>query len=340
MKLTRREILRGAGAALALGSAGCSIFGGEGGGKDLIPRQETPFNAEPRLDHLVESWQTPYSKFYVRNHGTMPSIDGAGYKLTVEGLVTRATSFTLEDLSRLPKASVPATLQCAGNRRSEHQQVKPVAGVLWDAGAISTAEWKGVRLADLLEFVGTKSAAKYVWFEGLDSVTLKDRQTLFGGQVPIEKAQRPECIVALEMNGRPLPREHGFPARTVVPGYIGARSVKWLGRIVVSDKKSDNNFVARDYKLFPPEAAAETVKPQDFEPIYENLLNSAIGNPRAGQTLKAGRIKVRGFAIPPGTAGVALAGVEVSPDGGATWVPAKLLGKDAPFTWKLWEAEV
>jgi len=132
--------------------------------------------------------------------------------------------------------------------------VKPVAGVLWEAGAISTAEWKGVRLAEILGRVGPKDGAKHIWFEGLDSITLKDRQTLFGGQVPIEKAMRSETIVALEMNGTPLPREHGFPARTIVPGYIGARSVKWLGRIVVSDKKSDNNFVARDYKMFPPDA--------------------------------------------------------------------------------------
>jgi len=336
---TRREILKGAGASLVLGATGCSIFGG-GGGKELLPRQDNPFNAEPRLDRLVREWITPDALFYVRNHGTMPSVDPAGYKLTIEGLVTRSAAFSLEDLQGMDQVTVPATLQCAGNRRSEHHLVKPVSGVLWDAGAISTAVWKGVRLADLLGWVGAKSSAKYVWFEGRDAVTLKDRQTLFGGQVPIEKALRPETLVALEMNGQPLPREHGFPARTIVPGFIGARSVKWLCRIVVSDKKSDNNFVARDYKLFPPDATAETVKPQEFEPIYENALNSAICEPRAAQSVKAGRLKVRGFALPPGAVGMALAGVEVSPDGGATWVPARLLGKDAPFSWKLWEAEV
>src|SRR5207245_1249101 len=145
------------------------------------------------------------------------------------GLGTRAPSFALEDLQRRAKAALPATLQCAGSRRSEQHLVKPVGGVLWDAGAISNAEWKGVRLATLLDWAGAKSSAKYVWFEGHDAVTLKDRQTLFGGQVPIEKAMRPETLVALEMNGRPLTREHGFPVRTIVPGYIGARSVKWLG---------------------------------------------------------------------------------------------------------------
>jgi sulfite oxidase len=339
LSVTRRDFLKGAGASLVLGAAGCSIFGG-GRGADLISRGENPLNAEPHPDRLIESWITPDASFYVRNHGTMPHVDPAGFKLTVEGLVTRSVSFSLEDLRGMTQVTVPATLQCAGNRRNEHNLVKPVAGVPWDVGAISTGEWRGVRLSDLLQWVGAKSSAKYVWFEGLDAVALKDRQTLFGGQVPIAKAERPETIVALEMNGSPLTRQHGFPARTIVPGYIGARSVKWLHRIVVSDKSSDNNFVARDYKLFPPEATAETVKPQDFGPIYENALNSAICEPRAGQTLGAGRIKVRGYALPPGTPGAAVAGVEVSPDGGATWVAAKLRGKDAPFAWKFWEAEV
>src|SRR5437016_2553017 len=138
MNPTRREILKGAGASVVLGSLGCSIFGGESGGKDLIPRQEKPYNAEPRLDVLAESWITPYSHFYVRNHGTMPTVDGAGYKLTIEGLVDRSVRLSLEDFDKLPKATVLATMQCAGNRRSDHGRVKPVAGVAWDSGAIGT----------------------------------------------------------------------------------------------------------------------------------------------------------------------------------------------------------
>jgi sulfite oxidase len=338
--LTRRELLKGAAASLLLGPAGCSIFGDGGGGKDLLARQEHPFNAEPRLDRLVDSWITPFSHFYVRSHGAVPDIDGAAYTLVIEGLVDKTVRLSLEELRKLPKVTVPATMQCAGNRRVELGRVKPVPGVAWDAGAIGTAEWRGVRLSELLQQAGLKPSAKHVWFDGLDTVTMKDRQTLFGGGVPIEKALRPETIVALEMNGEPLSREHGYPARTVVPGYIGARSVKWLGRIVVADRPSDNNFVARDYKLFPPEAAAETVKPAEFEPIYENVLSSAICRPLAGQTLKAGRIQVSGYAVPPGAPGVAVAGVEVSADGGATWVSARLDPKEAPFAWKLWTAEV
>lgn len=339
--LTRRDLLRGAGASLVLGGAGCSLFGGsDGGDKDLNVRQETPYNAEPNLVPLAESWTTPYPNFYIRSHGTVPDVDSVTYRLTIEGLVGRTAQFSLDDLNGMSKVTQPVTLTCAGNRRAEQHRVKAVGGVLWDVGAIGTPEWRGVRLAELLERVGVKASAKYVWFEGRDTVTLKDKQTLFGGQVPIEKALRAESMVALEMNGRPLPREHGFPARTIIPGFIGARSVKWLHRIVVSDKPSDNNFVARDYKMFPPEATPETVKPEQFEPIYENVINSAICSPRVGQVVRPGKLEVRGYALPSGAVGAGLSGVEVSADGGATWVPARLQGKDVPFAWKLWTAEV
>jgi len=342
MKLTRREWMRMAGAGTAALAAGCSSTDTveEAAPLDLIQRQEEPYNAEPRLDHLVDSWLTPFRHFYVRSHGTTPTVATNRYHLTIEGLVERSVRLSLRDLERLPQVIVPATMQCAGNRRSEHSKVKPVGGVQWDAGAIGTAEWRGVRMSDLLEKAGLKPGAQHLWFEGLDSVTLKDRQTLFGGGVPLAKALRPETIVALGMNGRPLTREHGAPARTVVPGYIGARSVKWLGRIVVSERSSDNNFLARDYKLFSPDATAETAKPDNVPPIYDFLLSSAICSPLAGATVKAGRIELRGYAVPPGAEGSAVSGVEVSADGGATWIPAKLQGRDAPFTWKFWAAEV
>ena len=345
MTLTRRQILKAAGAggaALALGPLGCSSAPDVEllQPKALIPRQEKPYNAEPRLDELADSWITPFRLFYVRSHGTMPTVDPAQYRLTVEGRVEKPLRLSLEELDRMPKTSVPATLQCAGNRRREHSRLKTVAGVQWDAGAIGTAEWRGPRLAEILSKAGVKPEAKHVWFEGLDAVTLKDQQILFGGGVPLDKAMRPETLVAIRMNSHALSPEHGFPARTIVPGFIGARSVKWLSRIIVSDHPSDNNFVARDYKLFPPEATAETVRPEEFQPIYEFVLSSAILSPLAGQTLKAGKVEVRGYAIPPGDPAWRIAGVEVSADAGATWTTARLSGKDAPFTWKLWSAEL
>jgi len=341
MIITRRDLLKAAGASWVLGQLGCPGFiAPDRSSKELLTRQEDPFNAEPRLDHLLESWVTPYRSFYVRSHGNQPAVNPDQYALVVEGLVERPLQLRLEDLERVPKITTTATMQCAGNRRSEHSRTKKTGGVQWDAGAIGTAEWRGPRLSDLLGRAGLKPGAKHVWFEGKDSVTLKDRQTLFGGGVPIEKALKPDTLLALEMNGLPLAREHGYPVRTVVPGYIGARSVKWLGRIVVADRPSENNFVARDYKLFPPEATAETVKPESYDPIYEFVLASAICKPVAGETIAAGKLEVGGYAVPPGMDGVTVASVQVSGDGGSTWTPAEFVGKEAPFAWRLWKAKI
>jgi sulfite oxidase len=218
--------------------------------------------------------------------------------------------------------------------------VKSVAGVQWDAGAIGTAEWSGPRLPDLLAKAGVKSGARHLWFEGLDTVALKDRQTAFGGGVPIEKAMRPETLIAVSMNGMRLSREHGYPARTIVPGFIGARSVKWLGRIVVSDRPSENNFVARDYKMFPPEPTPEAVKPELFGPIYDMVLGSAICSPRDGDRVTAGKLRVRGYSVPPGEPRAVVARVEVSADDGKTWAEARFWGTRSEFAWQLWEAEV
>jgi sulfite oxidase len=344
MDLTRRRFLGTAGlagAALVAGQAGCTVAGpapDETG--ELIVRQESPLNAEPKLERLVESWITPTKYFYVRSHGTRPAVDPGSFTLRIEGMVERPLSLSLEDLERFTTISVPATLQCAGNRRLEHSKVKPVAGVQWDAGAIGTAEWSGIRLAEVLQKAGLKTGAKHLWFEGLDTVALKDRQTAFGGGVPLDKGLRPETILALEMNGRALSREHGFPVRTIVPGYIGARSVKWLHRIVVSDRPSDNNFVARDYKMFPPEATPETVKPDSYEPIYEMTLGSAICSPGPGARVKSGKVAVRGYAVSPGAPGASVARVDVSPDAGRSWVEARFRGNRSDFGWRLWEAEL
>ncbi|MBV8878435.1 MAG: sulfite oxidase [Planctomycetaceae bacterium] len=338
MAITRRELLKAAGASWILSQAGCPGFlAPDRSDKDLIGRQDNPYNAEPRLDQLAESFVTPFKWFYVRSHGNQPEVNPDHYALLVEGLVDRPLRLRMDDLERFAKVTTVATMQCAGNRRSEHSRTKTTGGVQWDAGAIGTGEWRGPRLSDLLERAGLKPGAKHVWFEGMDSVTLKDRQTLFGGGVPLEKAMRPETMLALEMNGLPLSREHGYPARTVVPGYIGARSVKWLGRIIVADKPSENNFVARDYKLFPPEATPETVKPENYEPIYEFVLASAICSPLVGAILSAGKTEVVGYAVPPGSGDAWLGTVEVSGDGGATWKVADWIDKDAPFAWKRWK---
>ncbi|WP_010584795.1 molybdopterin-dependent oxidoreductase [Schlesneria paludicola] len=309
---------------------------------DLITRQITPFNAEPPLPKLIENWITPVNSFFVRSHGTVPSLDAKELTLTVDGLVERSLTFRLAELlERFPAATTTATITCAGNRRAEFAAIKKVGGVQWDAGAIGNAEWQGVRLVDVLKLAGIKSGARHVWFEGQDEVTEKDNKFPFGGSIPLEKALDESLtgasLLATRMNGKPLTPDHGFPLRTIVPGFIGARSVKWLNRITVADRPSPNHFVADVYKVVPEENAELIAK---TTPIYEFMLNSAICVPAAGATVAGHSLNVKGFALTNGTKGRKVQQIDVSADGGMTWKAAKVTSPVRDFCWVLWTADV
>lgn len=309
----------------------------------MIVHTDVPRNSEPPLEDLITSWLTPVDRFYVRSHAPVPELDADKFRLTVEGLVHEPLVLSLAELKDLfPAASAIATLTCAGNRRSEHSLVKEVSGVPWREGAIGNARWGGVRLSDVLKKAGLKENARHVWFEGLDRVDHKEMTIPFGGSIPVEKAMAdlesmPGALLATQMNEKPLTGDHGFPLRTVVPGYIGARSVKWLGRIVVSDRPSPNHYVADAYKLVDEDAALEWA---EAGPIYRYPVNAVICTPRAGAKLQAGRLMVQGYALPSGKSGTTISRVELSIDGGRTWERAQLAKESSEFTWMLWQAEV
>jgi sulfite oxidase len=312
------------------------------GAADLITRQEKPFNAEPPLSRLVENWITPVNSFFVRSHGTVPTLDAKDLTLSIDGLVEKPIILKLAELiERFPAATTTATLTCAGNRRSEFAAIKKVGGVQWDAGAIGNAEWQGIRLVDVLKSVGVKPEAKHVWFEGRDQVTEKNETFPFGGSIPIAKAMDTTAtgasLLATQMNGKPLTPHHGFPLRNIVPGFIGARSVKWLHKITVADRPSPNHFVADVYKLVPEENAELIAR---TTPIYEFLLNSAICVPSAGAAVRGDQLTVKGFALTNGTTGRKVQQVDVSTDGGATWKPAKVTSPVRDYCWVLWTADV
>lgn len=309
--------------------------------KRLITRTETPFNAEPSAEALLHDWLTPWEAFYVRSHGAVPQINLDAYRLKIEGLVERPREYRVAELaSMFPAVSAVATLTCAGNRRAEfaaaHQQKVP--GVSWDIGAIGNAEWSGVRLSDVLKAAGVKAEAKHVWFEGLDGIEFQGASQPFGGSIPLAQVMAdsiaaPGAIVCSKMNGQPLTAEHGAPLRTLVPGFIGARSVKWLSRIVVSDQPSTNRFLAREYKLLREGTDAEIAA---TPPVYEMVLNSAI----ASAQVDGERLKLRGFALPQGQLGRVIDRVELTTDGGKSWTPAKIESPVRDFCWVLWSAEL
>ena len=308
----------------------------------LLVHSKAPMNAEPPLPDLVRSWVTPVESFFIRSHGNTPEINADSFRLSLEGMVEHPLTLSLAELGRFEQHAVTATLTCAGNRRSEHSRVKPVKGVQWREGAIGNAKWGGARLSELLKKAGVRDSAKHVWFEGLDSVDDGGKTFAFGGSIPLEKAllerdAAPGALLATTMNDKPLTADHGFPVRTIVPGYIGARSVKWLSKIVVSDRPSPNHFVADVSKLVDEGTLLEVA---ENAPIYRMPLNSAICSPSAGTALKSGRVEVVGYALPPGVPGVSIRKVEVSGDAGRSWIEAKLTSPASEFCWQLWSAEI
>jgi len=308
----------------------------------LVVHGTKPMNAEGNLTRLASSWMTPVEDFYIRSHAPVPKIDNGEFRLVVEGLVQKPLSLSLKELAAMAQHSAIATMTCAGNRRSEHSLIKPVKGVPWREGAIGNARWTGVRLSDVLKKAGLKEDARHVWFEGLDEIERSSGIIPFGASIPVEKAladtvAMPGALLTTRMNDAPLPGDHGAPLRMVVPGYIGARSVKWLGKIVVSDRPSPNHYVATAYKLVEKGTAVEWA---EQGPIYRMPLNSAICTPGNVEKIKNGTVQVAGYALPPGRPGAKIASVEVSADGGRSWKQAKITSPVRDYCWILWSARV
>src|SRR3954463_7718274 len=174
---------------------------------DLIVHEDEPFNAETGLAALAEGPVTATEAFYVRGHGPVPEIDPTRWRLRVGGLVERELELSLATLREaLPERAVTATLQCAGNRRAGLIAIRDIPGEApWGPGATGTARWTGVALADVLALAGPLPRARYVGFEGADVCPEADPVQRFGGSIPLDKACRPEVLLAWAMNGEPLP---------------------------------------------------------------------------------------------------------------------------------------
>lgn len=317
----------------------------------ITPRSVTPFNGEPPLSLLVENFITPVEYFYKRNHLPVPEIDVNDYELEVE-VESKGTkkSFSLNDLKKkFKKSGVVAVVMCGGNRRSEMNAVKEVRGLAWGGAAVGNAVWTGVRLADFLASMGVKSDEhSHVILEGYDT---DPTSTPYAASIPLSKAMDPrgDVILAYEMNGEPLTRDHGFPLRVIVPGVVGARNVKWLGKIKISDKESDSHWQQNDYKAFSPSTDWDTV---DFTtaPAIQNMpVTSAICSPNPLEKqvkIIDGTMEVKGYAYSGG--GNRIIRVDVTSDQGQTWQTADLqqlsdgeeVGPGRHYAWTLWTVRV
>ena len=202
--------------------------------KKLVTIEHEPQIGEtpPRA---LDAWLTPNPHFYVRNHFTIPDIRCSTWKLSIDGLVTRERRFTLDQLKRLPQVTLPVTMECAGNNRSD--LTPPTPGNQFQSGAVSTACWAGVRLSEVLKTAGIKANAREVLFEGHDTGRPEpgESEMPYMRSLPLDVALHPDTLLAYEMNGQELPKEHGHPLRLIVPGWYGMASVKWLRRLTVLD---------------------------------------------------------------------------------------------------------
>lgn len=281
---------------------------------------------------FLESWLTPVPRFFVRNHMHEPSALYADtWRLSIGGEVDHPLSLSLADLLRVTPHTVTNTLECAGNGRAF--QNPHVPGVQWQRGAVGTARFHGPRLRDLLRRTGVKTSGKHVMFRGLDEIPGK--VPAFFRSIPIEKATDADTLIATHMNAHPLTRHHGFPARALVPGWIGAASCKWLTEIKVLDKEFEGNFMKPGYRMpNHPISAGGEVNPDDTHPITALDVKSIIARPSDGSSVKSREVRIQGAAW----AGEAdIAHVEVSTDLGATWAPARLSTEHSRYAWRLWD---
>jgi sulfite oxidase len=304
---------------------------------DLIVHEYEPFNAETGPAALAEGSLTATDAFYVRGHGAVPEIDPDEWHLRVHGLVDRDLELSFKTLREAFRpCTLTATLQCAGNRRAGLIAHRDIPGEApWGPGATGTATWTGVALADVLAIAGPLGEARHVGFEAVDHCPEARPAQHFGGSIPLDKACRPEVLLAWAMNGEPLPSVHGAPLRVIVPGYIGARSVKWLERIEVRSRPWQGYFQHVAYRLVPQDG---TPGPGAGMPLGLVALNADVLSPTDGQTVAAGPVEMRGYAFAGGERHVAR--VDVSLDGGMTWSQAELLDDLGQWAWRHWRINV
>lgn len=294
--------------------------------KPMRVMSEKPRNAETPVERL-RSWITANEVFFDRNQGEIPEtpIRINDWVLSVEGEVETPLQFGYGEIYRMPKAIVSNTLECSGNSRS---LLKTKArGNPWTIGGVGNAVWGGVWLKHILERVAPTAKARHVAFDGFDR-PLGKAQISFVRSIPIEKALD-STLLAYEMNGEPLPNKHGFPLRALALGWTGANCVKWLNRITLLEQPFEGFFMDQVYRKFQ-----KGQDPKDGEVVTKISLKTIITQPEMGESLPSGRVTILGAAY-AGPAGVEQ--VDISIDGGATWLPATFIGPHEPYAWRQWQ---
>ena len=291
---------------------------------------------ESRLENM-RGTITPNSLFFVRNNSTGVDVDAARWRLSVEGdAVAKPLELSYDRIRSLPSRTIVSYLECAGNHRAMFDLVKGRAarGTQWGTGAVSNGEWTGVSLRDVLELSGITADAVSVLMIGLDA---KSPEGGFRRVLPVEKAMHPDTLLAFALNGETLPKDHGYPLRALVPGWVASSSIKWLSRIVVSTEQIWTRNNTTSYVLigdaYPPEGEALG------KVITTQVIKSALALPWPAE-LSPGLRRVRGYAQSPTGP---IARVEWSVDSGQTWSDSTVHEPQVQYSWArfefMWDAQ-
>ena len=337
-----RSTLAGALAAGGVGRLGTRTalaraeaeFDAAGSEPSLIVRSLRPLDAETPVS-VFDQPLTPNRLFFVRSHFGPPAEGlAAPWKLEIAGGVRMPRTFSMDDLAKLEQVTIPAVLQCSGNGRAFYAPTVP--GVAWEKGAVGNAEWTGVRLLDVLNFVGVQPGQAHVHLHGADAPP-SPKTPAFLRSLPIGRAAAASTLLATKMNGEALPHLHGGPIRLVVPGWAGNHWIKWLRKLVVAVDEAPGFYQRTGYKMPKnPVPPGTEVKPEDLVPVTTLNVKSLIAWPGEGAMLPPGRHEIRGVAWTGGEATIAKVEVAAGTNPNA-WQPAVLVGAGKPYAWQAWK---
>ncbi|HEY7447149.1 MAG TPA: sulfite oxidase [Vicinamibacterales bacterium] len=294
----------------------------------LVVHRAYPLNCETSIPALVGGVVMPSAHFYVRNHFQIPDLDPSAFRLGVGGLVDRPLSLSVRDLRQMPSRALVVTLECAGNGRTLF--TPPIDGEKWNLGAVSTAEWVGVPLIEVLDRAGIQPGAREILFRGADcgTVTGHTQSIHFERSLPLDQARDSDALLAYAMNGEPLPIQHGYPLRLIVPSWYAVASVKWLTGIDLVAQPFVGHYQTEKY-WYEWNRQGQLVR----EPVTLQHVRALITDPGPQQTVPRGELTIRGVAW---SGAAPIARVEVSLSGSA-WQEARLVSERKRHSWQWWE---
>jgi len=294
----------------------------------LVVHRAHPLNGETSIPDLLGGVVMPNAHFYVRNHFQIPHLDPTTFRLTVGGLVERPLSLSLQDLHNMRSQTLIVTLECAGNGRTLFDP--PIEGEKWNLGAVSTAEWTGVPLVEVLDRAGIRTGAREVLFRGADGGQVEGHSgpIRFERSLQLDHARDADLLLAYAMNGEPLPTQHGYPVRLVVPSWYAVASVKWLTEIEIIDRPFAGYYQVDKYR-YEWEREGQCVR----EPVTLQRVRALITEPGPNHEVRCGELAIRGVAW-SGAAPIARVEVRV---GGGSWQEARLVSERKRHSWQWWE---